>query len=123
MRLWTPIVIYSTQTPLYSSKPSEEDLGTYRCQVNSGIDEVKLEAVFYNENDQNWLMILIIIIICIFLLVLLTLCIICVRKRARRKGRYGVKDVADGKRTIDLTFNTVLTMILNLCTKMLTRKV
>ena len=75
------------------------DSGTYRCQVNSGIDEVKLEAVFYNENDQNWLMILIIIIICILLLVLLTLCIICVRKRARRKGRYGVKDVADGKRT------------------------
>jgi len=91
-------LLYPNAT-LLIKKPSEEDLGTYRCQVNSGIDEVKLEAVFYNENDQNWLMILIIIIICILLLVLLSLCIICVRKRARRKGRYGVKDVADGKRT------------------------
>ena len=91
-------LVYPNATLLIRA-PTQEDLGTYRCRVNSGVDTVVLDAVLYHETDQNWLLILIIIIICILLLVLLTLCIICVRKRARRKGRYGVKDVADGKRT------------------------
>ena len=80
---------------IHSASP--EDLGTYRCEIDTGIDEVKLEAVLYSEDTHNWILILVIIIICILILTLLIMCIVCVRKRARRKGRYGVKDVADGK--------------------------
>jgi len=47
--------------------------------------------------SEEWILILIIIIVCILILLILIICIVCVRKRARRKGRYGVKDVTDGK--------------------------
>ena len=83
---------------LYIMNPIPEDLGTYRCQIMTAIDDFTMEAVLYSESDWNWLLILIIIIICVLILILCILCIVCVRKRARRKGRYGVKDVADGKR-------------------------
>ena len=69
-----------------------------RCQIQTGIDEVILEAALYSEADQSWILILIIIIICVLILLILVLCIVCVRRRAKSKGRYGVKDVADGKR-------------------------
>ena len=49
------------------------------------------------RSNEEWILILIIIIICVRILRILIMCIICVRKRARRKGRYGVKDVSDGK--------------------------
>ena len=77
--------------------PTEDDLGTYKCQITTGIDEVILEAMLYVES-HDWLYILIIIIICVFALLILISCIAFVRKRSKRKGRYGVKDVADGKR-------------------------
>lgn len=83
---------------LHIGQVTEEDVGTYTCQVRTGIDEVVLEAMLYTENDWYWLMILIIVIICVLLVIILVLCIICVRKRSRRKGRYGVKDVTDGKK-------------------------
>lgn len=83
---------------LLIKSPTLTDLGTYRCKITTPVDNVILEAVLYSEADQSWIMIAIIIVICVLILLILILCIICVRKRSRRKGRYGVKDVADGKR-------------------------
>ena len=83
---------------LYIRNPTVDDIGTYMCQFSTAIDEFSMEAMLYSEKDWNWLLILIIIIICVLILILCILCIVCVRKRSRRKGRYGVKDVADGKK-------------------------
>lgn len=81
------------------NSPTIDDLGTYRCQVITGVEPpFVLEAGLYSEADQGWIYIVIIAIICFLILLLLIMCIVCVRKRSRRKGRYGVKDVADGKR-------------------------
>ncbi len=45
-----------------------------------------------------WLWLLILLIIVLALVLLCICCLICaMRRRSRRKGRYGVKDVADGK--------------------------
>lgn len=79
--------------------PTMDDVGTYRCQITTGVEPpFVLEAGLYSEADQGWIYIVIIAIICFLILLLLIMCIVCVRKRSRRKGRYGVKDVADGKR-------------------------
>jgi len=89
-------VLLSNRT-LQIRSPTEADLGNYKCQIRTGIDEVVLIARLSMRPNEEWILILIIIIICVLILLILIMCIICVRKRARRKGRYGVKDVSDGK--------------------------
>ena len=94
--LFFRFVLLSNRT-LQIRSPTEADLGNYKCQIRTGIDEVVLIARLSMRPNEEWILILIIIIICVLILLILIMCIICVRKRARRKGRYGVKDVSDGK--------------------------
>ena len=94
--VFSRFVLLSNRT-LQIRSPTEADLGNYKCQIRTGIDEVVLIARLSMRPNEEWILILIIIIICVLILLILTMCIICVRKRARRKGRYGVKDVSDGK--------------------------
>ena len=79
------------------SNPTEQDIGTYKCFVHTPIDKHILTAYLSHQKDLKWLHYLIIIIICILIVLITIMCIVCVRKRSRRKGKYGVKDVADGK--------------------------
>ena len=79
--------------------PTEQDIGIYKCFVNTPIDEVVFEASLYKQKDIEWLHILIIIIICILIVLITIMCIVCVRKRSRRKGKYGVEDVGNGKKS------------------------
>ena len=94
--VFSRFVLLSNRT-LQIRSPTEADLGNYKCQIRTGIDEVVLIARLSMRPNEEWILILIIIIICVLILLILIMCIICVRKRARRKGRYGVKDVSDGK--------------------------
>ena len=94
--VFSRFVLLSNRT-LQIRSPTEADLGNYKCQIRTGIDEVVLIARLSMRPNEEWILILIIIIICVLILLILIMCIICVRKRARRKGRYGVKDVSDEK--------------------------
>ena len=90
-------LIKLSNNSLRISNPTEQDIGTYKCYVHTPIDEHILTAYLSHQRDFEWLHILIIIIICILIVLITIMCIVCVRKRSRRKGKYGVKDVADGK--------------------------
>jgi hypothetical protein len=90
-------VLLSNRT-LQIRSPTVDEVGDYTCLIETGIDKVVVLASLMSPTDQQWIYILIIIIICVLILLILIMCIVCVRKRSRRKGRYGVKDVSDGKR-------------------------
>ena len=76
---------------------TESDIGTYECAVRTPVDEVTISATIYSNEPSWWWLIILLIIICI-ILILLCCCLIClVRRRARERGRYGVKDIEDGK--------------------------
>lgn len=82
---------------LHIKNPTQEDLGLYECQVKTPVDKVIFQVNFHGKSETTMLHIMIIVIICILIILITILCIVCVRKRSRRKGRYGVKDVQEGK--------------------------
>ena len=79
---------------------NEEDLGEYKCVVNTGVESpLMVYHSYYGPSDWMWLIILIAIIIAILVLILCILCIICCRKRATKNGTYDVHpDEDDGRR-------------------------
>ena len=82
---------------LHIINPTQGDLGMYECQVKTPVDEKIFRVNFHGKSETTMLHIMIIVIICILIILITILCIVCVRKRSRRKGRYGVKDVQEGK--------------------------
>lgn len=83
---------------LLISSVASEDLGDYKCLVKTPIDEIVLLASLYTSESWLWVIILMVIIVCVLLLIILTLCILWIRRRAKRQGRYGVKDMENGKK-------------------------
>ena len=77
---------------------TESDIGVYECAVRTPVDEVKISATIYSDETSWWWLIILLIIICL-ILICLCCCLVClVRRRARERGRYGVKDIEDGKK-------------------------
>ena len=81
-------------------KTTKDDVGGYKCVVNSGVESPLTVYHSYHEPmDWMWLIILIAIIIAVLFLILCILCIICCRKRATKNGTYDVHpDEEDGRR-------------------------
>ena len=77
---------------------SEADVGQYECTINTPADSLVLVTSVYDPNaSQWWLIILIIALILVALLILCGCCLYCFRKHMHQSGRYGVKDIEEGR--------------------------
>ena len=84
---------------LFIANMSEADVGDYECTILTPADRQVLVTSVYDPNaTQWWIIILLIALILVALLLLCGCCVYCVRKRSYQSGRYGVKDIEDGRK-------------------------
>ena len=76
---------------------TSDEIGKYACFVRTPVDEVIIEASIYDDSFPWWWLIVLLTIIALLLLLICCCFICCIRRRSRSKGRYGVKDIEDGK--------------------------
>ena len=78
---------------------TEADVGDYECAIITPADKQVLVASVYDPNAATWWWLIILIaLILVALLLLCGCCVYCVRKRSYQSGRYGVKDIEDGRK-------------------------
>ncbi len=82
---------------LYLLFADESSVGEYACSVRTPVDHVVLRATIYDPHSYSLLWLLLVAVLVVSFLCLLCVLFWLARRRARSKGRYGVKDVADGK--------------------------
>ena len=97
---WQKRIVLHANNSLTILKTTKEDVGDYKCVVNTGVESPLTVYHYYHEpRDWMWVIILIAIIVAVLVLILCILCIICCRKRATKNGTYDVHpDEDDGRR-------------------------
>ena len=83
---------------LFIANMSAADLGEYECTILTPADRQVLVTSVYDPNaTQWWIMILLIALIIVAALLLCDCCVYCFRKHMHQSGRYGVKDIEEGR--------------------------
>ena len=78
---------------------TESDVGDYECEIITPADRQVLATSIYDPNaTQWWIIILLIALVLVALLLLCGCCVYCFRKHMHQSGRYGVKDIEEGRK-------------------------
>ena len=73
------------------------DVATYECLVETDVDKFRVSASLYDESIKLLFLWILIAILIILVIVMCCCALCCVRAKSKSKGRYGVKDIEDGK--------------------------